>query len=162
MKKFETPKAAELAYACQVASAQAPSTCILITTSTMGTKLLITLHVLSLHVIGTQTPSIPISTVGIQTDACTKFDLLALSTQFTEVCKAELWLIVPQDFLQCSAAAMYQLAMNDRSNVLYALARGIGTMRDDQSDSRFPTKRMPMGLLEYSANFFLADNINQV
>jgi hypothetical protein len=44
--------------------------------------------------------------------------------------------------------------------VLYSLAKGIGTMREDQSDSKFSTKRMPLGLMEYIANFFVAQNLN--
>ena len=35
---------------------------------------------------------------------------------------------------------------------MYNLAKGLGTQRADQSDSRFPTKRMPMGLIECFAN----------
>jgi len=46
-----------------------------------------------------------------------------------------------------------------RSNVLYNLAKGVGTLRGDSSDSRFP---MPMGLVEYAANFFVSDNLQKV
>ena len=35
-------------------------------------------------------------------------------------------------------------------------------MREDESDSRFPIKRMPMGLVEYAADFFVADNLQSV
>ena len=44
--------------------------------------------------------------------------------------------------------AMANLRHNARSNVLYNLAKGMGTPRADGSDSRFPVKRMPMGLIE--------------
>ena len=47
-------------------------------------------------------------------------------------------------------------------NVLYNLAKGLGTPRLDGSDSRFPAKRMPMGLVEYATNFFVADKMQQV
>jgi len=39
------------------------------------------------------------------------------------------------------------------------VAKGIGTMREDEKDSRFPTKRMPMGLVEYAADFYATDNL---
>ena len=35
-------------------------------------------------------------------------------------------------------------------------------MRPDGTDSRFPVKRMPMGLLEHMVNFFNASSIQQV
>ena len=57
---------------------------------------------------------------------------------------------------------MAQLKHNERSNVLYNLAKGLGTPRLDGSDSRFPAKRMPMGLVEYATNFFVADKMQQV
>ena len=45
---------------------------------------------------------------------------------------------------------------------MYNLAKGMGTLRDDKEDSRFPIKRMPMGLVEYTAQFFAFDNLQQV
>ena len=36
-------------------------------------------------------------------------------------------------------------------NVLYNLAKGMGTLRDDKEDSRFPIKHMPISLVEYAA-----------
>ena len=69
---------------------------------------------------------------------------------------------VPGDFLHLCAKAMKQLSSNGRSNVLYKLARGIGTFRKDGTDSCFPTKRMPMGLLEYMADFFSNVHLNRV
>ena len=53
---------------------------------------------------------------------------------------------VPDDFLSYAANTMFQLRLGQRTNVLYNLAKGIGTLRADNSDSRFPTKRMPMGI----------------
>ncbi|XP_065891566.1 uncharacterized protein [Dysidea avara] len=57
---------------------------------------------------------------------------------------------------------MVQLKANGRGNVLYNLAKGIGTLREDGQESRFPIKRMPMGLIEYSADFFAADNLQSI
>ena len=61
-----------------------------------------------------------------------------------------------------AASAMLRLSEGGRTNVLYNLAKGIGTLRPDQSDSRFPIKQMPLGLVEYIAQFFAADNLQQV
>ena len=71
-------------------------------------------------------------------------------------------LFVPKDFVAVAARAMLQLKINGRSNILYNLAKAIGTIREDGSDSRFPTKRMPMGLVEYIASFFVTDNLQLV
>ena len=38
----------------------------------------------------------------------------------------------------------------------------MGTECPDQTDSCFPVSRMPMGLVEYIANFFVAEDINMV
>ena len=71
-------------------------------------------------------------------------------------------LSVPNDFLHLAASAMLQLANNGRTNVLCDLAKGIGTLRQDEEDTRFPVKRMPIGLVEYTAQFFASDNLQQV
>ena len=55
-----------------------------------------------------------------------------------------------------------QLKDNHRSNILYNMAKAIGTIREDGSDSSLPVKRMPMGLLEYIASFFAVDNLQSV
>ena len=57
---------------------------------------------------------------------------------------------------------MAQLKRSERTNVLYKLAKGIGTPREDGSDSRLPTRRMPMGLVEHIANFFVAEEMCKV
>ena len=59
------------------------------------------------------------------------------------------------DFLKNAACAMLRLSDGGCTNVLYNLAKGIGTMWPDQSDSGFPIKQMPLGLLEYIALFLL-------
>lgn len=71
---------------------------------------------------------------------------------------------IPDDYLIYTAQAMNQLSISGRSNVLYMykLSKGIGTMRLDNSDSCFPCKRMPMGMLEYMADFFCSTVIQQV
>ena len=69
---------------------------------------------------------------------------------------------VPEDFISYASNAMSQLRHSRRTNVLYNLAKGIGTLREDNSDSRLPTKRMPMGLIEYTASFFANDDLHKV
>ena len=46
--------------------------------------------------------------------------------------------------------------------MLYNIAKGFGEMREDHFDSRFPTDRMPMELLEYMAGFFAVDEMRKV
>ena len=88
--------------------------------------------------------------------------LRMLSKLFTRIVSDHFKMSVPDDFLVLSAKAMDYLKCNYKSNVLYSLAKGIGTMREDETESRFPTKRMPMGLVEYAANFYAADNLQLV
>lgn len=88
--------------------------------------------------------------------------LFNMSHSFSALCKAEFGVEVPTDFLVLSAKAMVHLQRAKRSNVLYNIARGCGELRSDQSDSRFPTTRMPMGLLEYMAAFYASDEMRKV
>lgn len=59
----------------------------------------------------------------------------------------------PNDFLT-SLKGMKHLSETERMNVLYELARGLGIMRSDGTDSLFPTSRMPMGMLHFMVGFF--------
>ena len=69
---------------------------------------------------------------------------------------------VPADFLQLAFSAACHLHDSGRSDVIYLIAKGLGTMRLDKSDSLFPARRMPTGLIEYAANFFSVNSIQQV
>ena len=42
------------------------------------------------------------------------------------------------------------------------MSQALGTKTSDLSDSLLPAKRMPMGLIEHSINFFIAEHINEV
>ena len=85
-----------------------------------------------------------------------------VSRCFTHYALREFDIHVPEDFVSLAAKAMAQLQQNSRTNVLYNLAKGWGTQRDDGSDSRFPTKRIPMGLVEHTANFFASEQMRKV
>lgn len=61
---------------------------------------------------------------------------------------------VPDDYLKLSLDGMKQLKTNGRRNLLYGLAKGLGTVRSDGTDSVFPTRKVVCGLLEYSVEFF--------
>ena len=87
--------------------------------------------------------------------------LVALSELFTSYMK-HLSLTIPEDFLRNAANAMVHLSDAGRTNVLYNLAKGIGTIRLDSTNTRFPVNQMPMGLVEYIALFFAANNLQQV
>lgn len=69
---------------------------------------------------------------------------------------------VPENFNSFFLRAMEYLHENGHSDLFYNLAKGFGTMRHDGSDSRFPVRRMPFGLLDYMARFFSCDNYQQV
>ena len=69
---------------------------------------------------------------------------------------------VPRDFLPLSLNAMRHLVDSGRSNVVYDLCQGLGTFREDGSDSVFPAKRLICGLVEYSAKFFNAGEAQNV
>ena len=90
-------------------------------------------------------------------DGCV--ELQELSRKYASLCHEHFGLSVPNDFLIYSGAAMVHLATNSRSNLLYSLAKGLGTLR---KDGLFPIKRMPIGLVKYAANLYIAGNVNQV
>ena len=66
---------------------------------------------------------------------------------------------VPGDFLTYTAKAIMNLKSSGCTNVLYNLAKGIGSLRADDTTSRFLTDRMPMGLIEYIASFYVCDDV---
>ena len=66
------------------------------------------------------------------------------------------------NFIQFVVNGMNHLKQCSRSNVIYLLAKSLGTIRPDGSDSLLPAKRMPMGLIEYCVNFFNANTVQQV
>jgi len=120
-------------------------------------------------------PSFSLKSSDVQTDPVTSstfLDILytmpresqlpLLSEVFSGYMLTIFKLSVPNDFLPLAASVMLQLSNNGQINVLYNLAKGMGTLRDDKEDSRFPIKRMPMGLVEYTAQFFAFDNLQQV
>ena len=54
---------------------------------------------------------------------------------------------------------MRHLGEAGRSNIIYSLAKAVGP---GGCDSLLPTKNMPMGLVEYAVNFFIASSIQKV
>ena len=69
---------------------------------------------------------------------------------------------LPDDFLHLTCEALKNLKRNGRSNLVYALVQGLGTLRVDGSDTLLPQKRMPIGMIEYVLNFFTASSIQKV
>ena len=57
-----------------------------------------------------------------------------LSEVFSDYLLTVFKLLVPNDFLHLTASVMLQLASNGQTNVLYNLAKGIGTLRQDEED----------------------------
>ncbi len=70
--------------------------------------------------------------------------------------------VYPSDYLILSLEAMVQLDRGGRTNVMYNLAKAIGTKRPNSQESRLPVSRMPMGLIEYCSNFFCSSDMQQV
>lgn len=64
---------------------------------------------------------------------------------------------VPVDFIKLSLRGMQRLNDAGRFNVIYGLAKGLGTDRPDGSGPCFPTSRMPMGSLQYIVQFFITE-----
>ena len=95
-------------------------------------------------------------------NASEQSSISTLSQTFSAHCKKSLQLDVPVDFLAYAGTAMARLKENGQANVVYNLVKGVGKDRPDSSNSRFPVSRMPMGLIEYATNFYIAENINQV
>ncbi|XP_065917202.1 uncharacterized protein [Dysidea avara] len=88
---------------------------------------------------------------------------LPLLSELFSLCVSMLFkLSVPDDFLCLAASAMVQLSSGGHTNVLYNLAKGMGTLRPDKSEPRFPINKMLMGLVEYTALFFAFDNLQQI
>ena len=57
---------------------------------------------------------------------------------------------------------MVRLKAGNRSNVVYNLATGNRYLPKDEAESLFPVGIMPMGLVKYTANFFVAEDNNSV
>ena len=70
--------------------------------------------------------------------------------------------IPPSDFICLAIQGMERLRKAGRKNVIYLMAKALGTARPDGSDSLLPTSRMPMGLVEHIVNFFTATSLQQV
>lgn len=88
--------------------------------------------------------------------------LQVISHLFCKITQVHYGVCISPDFLQLSLSASKHLQQNKRTNVVYGLAKAIGRMSPNGTDSRLPVKRMPMGLLEFMVNFFNADTYNEV
>ena len=58
--------------------------------------------------------------------------------------------------------AMVNLEAKAKVNVVYELAKGLGTLRPNSMESLFPDSRMPFGLLQYTVSFFTSSSVNKV
>lgn len=66
---------------------------------------------------------------------------------------------VSGDFLELAVNGMAHLHIAGRSNILYGLSKGLGSMHSDGSDTVFPCKQMVAGLVEHCVNFFSRDQV---
>ena len=85
-----------------------------------------------------------------------------LELLFSIACKTHEISSLPHRYIHNSLSAMRYLQSRSKSNILDGAARVFGNMRRDKSDSMFPTKRMPFGLLEYCINFYSSKSCSEV
>ena len=106
------------------------------------------------------------SFISYTQEALTKYprslQIQLITSLFQTYAQKEYDITIPEDFLTLFLKASQHLKSCQRSNIVCSLAKALGTMRNDGSDSRLPAKRMPTGLLEYTINFFNADNVLDV
>ena len=57
---------------------------------------------------------------------------------------------------------IHVLIKSGKDNILYYLAKGLGTPRADESGPCLPIDRMPFGLLSYNICYFALDSVNKV
>ena len=108
-----------------------------------------------------QTEDADPSTVYEKLSAEVKLEVL--SKLFCTYMTCDIGMSVPCKFLSYASKAMMNLKSGGRTNVLYNLAKGIGSLIGaDGATSRFPTDRMPMGLVEYITSFYACSDVNQV
>ncbi len=94
------------------------------------------------------TESINVVTVDTLSEMLDKVVLLDVDSEIFSAYCSKFGLEVPIDFIRYSAQGMQHAG---RTNFLYNLAKGLGTMRSDGED---PTKQLVTGLFEYTVNFF--------
>ena len=81
-----------------------------------------------------------------------------LFSQYGDVLKK----FVPSDFVDLCCKGIHVLYQNEKDNILYYLAKGLGTSRADGTGPRLPIDRMPFGLLSYNIRYFALDYVNKV
>lgn len=65
------------------------------------------------------------------------------------------------DFVSKSLIAMRHLQRNNKCNIMYGLAKDLGTFRSN-GESLLNVHKMPFGLLAYNIMFFSAEHVYQV
>ena len=84
-----------------------------------------------------------------------------LSNLFDLFVQASTTLAFVPNFIEFTVNGMNHLKACGRSNVIYLLAKSLGTLRPDGSDSLLPARRMPMGLIEHCVNFLMLHPCNR-
>ena len=95
-----------------------------------------------------------------------KFISALMQTLFWQYMSAlygdEIKKFVPSDFVDLCCKGIHVLNKNGKDNILYYLAKGLGTPRADESGPSLPIDRMPFGLLSYNIRYFALDAVNKV
>lgn len=69
---------------------------------------------------------------------------------------------IPPNFVELCCKAFKELLDSGKDNIVYHLAKGLGTKRPDGCGPRLPTDRMPFGLLSYNIRYFSSDSVNNL
>ena len=69
---------------------------------------------------------------------------------------------VPSDLIELCCKGMDTSNLNIKENIIYYLAKGLGTPRQDGSGPQLPTVGMPFGLLSYNIRCFAMDYVNKL
>ena len=85
--------------------------------------------------------------------------LEVLSKLFSMYMVSDMYVSVPSDFLSYTSKAMMNLKSSRHTNVLYNLAKGIGSLRVDGTTFEISDWWV---LIEYIANFYVCNDVNQV
>ena len=75
--------------------------------------------------------------------------LTLISELFRLYCVEQSDISPPIDFLELSILVMKHLHSCGRSNVLYHLAKALGTVRNGENESLIPVRRIPLELTEH-------------
>lgn len=85
-----------------------------------------------------------------------------LDSMFKTVCKESNMKQQPNTFVTLSIQSMTTLEKKGKPNLLFDLAKCLGTTRPNSDETLLPMNRMPFGLIQHQLQFFSATDVRQV